>query len=73
MKRDSGTGRCMTTGRGLASGSGKSFERVSSKGGEIVAVNTKRARKAFAGQSPWWGLNNVHNVARDDDPKGSKR
>lgn len=49
MKSDKKTGRYMTTGRtsaGKAVATG-SFERVRSKGGEIVVTNTKRASDAF--------------------------
>lgn len=49
MKRDSRTGRYMTTGRSSAakSGAGSAFERVHSKGGEILVTNTKRASDSF--------------------------
>lgn len=49
MKRDANTGRYMTTGRSTAgkSAAGNVFERVRSKGGEIVVTNTKRASDAF--------------------------
>lgn len=49
MKSDAKTGRYMTTGRtsvGKSAATG-AFERVRSKGGEIVVTNTKRASDAF--------------------------
>jgi hypothetical protein len=47
MKRDARTGRYMTTGRMTNNQSGGSFDRIRSKSGEIVAVNTRRVSAAL--------------------------
>lgn len=47
MKRDARTGRFLTTGRTTVRQSGASFDRVRSKSGDIIAVNTKRVSESL--------------------------